>query len=224
MIRRIIFIGQSGGNTIYFDKKSGNILKAPKSFLLDMEKSKHNTRKIIIILTTFPILLSLAGGVANFFFGKIYYTATLFIFLMFLWSMETIMLTYTLEKSLYFPIKHKRIDEIEIGTKSEFRQAIYSNNIWNIFGDKKVSLWKKIGIALFIIIICCLTILLPLIMYLINLQEEFLGKAVGSEFIAISALGVMPFVSVYVLWINNPLEWLKVVEKYQNKKMKVRIK
>jgi hypothetical protein len=219
MLRKIIFIGQSSDNVIYFDIKNKTILKAQKNSLLDMEKTKNNTKNIVIILVTIPVVLSIVTGIVQISLGKMYYSHAVLILLAILWIIEATFLTYILEKALYGPIKHKSLEEIQKGTKEEFRQASRGNNLWNIFGDKKVTHGKKVIMWILVISISTLTIsILPMI-YAINKEGQLLGHQVGSEIILLSMLGVMPFICILLIFINNPIRWLVIVEKYQKRKL-----
>lgn len=51
MFKKVIYIGENDGNAIYFDTKRNIPLKSPKSKLLNTEKTKNNSKHIIILLT-----------------------------------------------------------------------------------------------------------------------------------------------------------------------------
>ena len=63
-IRRRCFFNQYGAKAIYFDCKTHELLEAPKSKLLDTEKSSRMNRHIPLLVVLF---LSSGGGLISFF-------------------------------------------------------------------------------------------------------------------------------------------------------------
>ncbi len=219
-MKRIIYIGEADGNAIYFDTKKQIPLKAPKSKMLNTKKNNNSSRNIIIILGIILLLGSLGSIITirpNILSGK--YTIDTFILLVLLWGIEFLFLSFLVYRALY-----KNQNKLSFANSKEFGYAIRNNNYWNIFSNKKVTFWKKAGMFLLTVAFIGLTISIVPIAYAINEQSQFLGKAIGSEIIGISFLGIMPFVCVLFLWINNPVRWLNVVEKYQKRKIEYGVK
>ncbi|GAB2022768.1 hypothetical protein RyT2_18420 [Pseudolactococcus yaeyamensis] len=220
--RDIIFIGETASNAIYFDTKNKLILKAPKNPMLDMKQTKSNNIYSILLITIMPILFVIIGKFIAFCTtgSEMYYDMTVLFCLLLVWFSETVILSIVVEKALYGPIKNIPIEQLEKATKTEFRQAHLTNNIWNIFRDKKVTLDKKIRMFLFIAVMLVLGLsTITITPYMIETHGGFLGHKVGSEIIGLSLLGFLPFSVILLLWINNPFRWLNVVEKYQKRKL-----
>lgn len=82
-----------------------------------------------------------------------------------------------------------------------------------------MTLGKKFGAWCFTVFMCLITLATLPVGYAINNQVQLLGHPIGSEIFALSLLGVMPFDCVLLIWVNNPIRWLNVVEKYQKRKL-----
>lgn len=125
-------------------------------------------------------------------------------------------LTKLINNALY-----KNVKTAIPATKKEFSGAIRSNNIWNIFNNKKVTVWKKITAWLLTLLFFLCTIAIIPVTYLINEQGNLIGQPIGSEIIVIILAGILPFCLILFLWENNIIRWLNVVDKYQKKNLKL---
>jgi hypothetical protein len=234
VLRRIIFIGQSGSDVIYYDTRNERIVKAHKSRLLDMERSRNNGRNAAIGAAS---LIVLGGSVGSFIVplfsqGVVRLSYFLIGFLTVLWLIEMIVLILLLEQALYGPLRHKKKDELEPATKSEFRQAYMSNNIWCNPKGKKVTLGNKIGTLSLTIFMTAIAIFVLVMMATISASlfgeeitwftggEGFIGKPVNASIIPVSFLGVLPFAAYLLIFQNNAFRWLLVVQKYKDRKLK----
>lgn len=215
VLRKKIYIGEFDGKTIYFDTQKNIPLKAENSALINNEKSKNNIYTVSIAL----IILFLATNIFSHFsntsiFSRVYTQSTLFI-LVILWFFEVLFLTKLINNALY-----KNVKSAIPATKKEFSGAIRSNNIWNIFSNKKVTVWKKITVWLLtLVFFFCTGAIIP-VAYLMNKQGNLIGQPIGSEIIIISLAGILPFCLILFIWENNIIRWLNVVDKYQKKKLK----
>ena len=98
--RHRVFIGECNGQAVYYDKKTGEALAAPKSRLLNTEKA-GDTNSFIPDL----VILLLAGGpaISGFFslkFIGVYNWFSLACILLF-WLMQFSLLVAILERALY---------------------------------------------------------------------------------------------------------------------------
>lgn len=137
LLRRIIYIGESGDGAVYFDTKHNLALVASKSQLLNTEKAGVTNRFIPILVG----ILILGGGtgfftVANPFGGRYSYATLLF--LVSAWLFEFIGMIGLLERALYKNVRHAIPT-----TPQNFRIAVYNNLFWNNFSDKKATSGKK---------------------------------------------------------------------------------
>ena len=117
-----------------------------------------------------------------------------------------------MEKILY-----KNIKSVTPTTKQAFREALYGNIIWNNFSNKKITKSKKLWawiVTLCILFFSIASLIVAAIVF------NMIGKTIGSEIIAISLLGLLPGLSVFLIWQNNIIRWMCIVENYQKRKIK----
>ena len=213
--RKVIYIGESDGQAIYVNvEKPRDPLTAPKSKLLNTEASRGN-RKQIILITLFLIAFS---GVMQLFpetrlFGGVYGYGTLIYFLT-VWFLEGSLLLVIVERALY-----KNVKLAQSTSKENFRRAVDTNLIWGNFGDKKVTLGKKIFAWIFTVFMAVMGLVGP-ISVLSMLVLKMMGTPIGSEIFPLSLMGILPAVAALLLWQNNMIRWLKAVERYRNSRVK----
>lgn len=173
-LRKIIYIGECGEGSVYFDTERQRPLVASKSKLLNTEGARKTNRFIVpIIVSTFFV-----GGFvfANPFGG--YYSETTFFFLIVVWLLEFIGFIWLLERALY-----KNVKQAVPTPRENFRRAVYSNLFWSNFRDKKVTIGKKVWAWIMTGIMFLLSFS-PLL--IIKVGFNMLGNAIGSEIIGIS--------------------------------------
>ena len=213
--RKVIYIGESDGQAIYVNvEKPRDPLAAPKSKLLNTEASRGN-RKQIILITLFLIAFS---GVMQLFpetrlFGGVYGYGTLIYFLT-VWFLEGSLLLVIVERALY-----KNVKLAQPTSKENFRRAVDTNLIWGNFGDKKVTLGKKLFAWVFTVFMAVMGLVGP-ISVLSMLVLKMMGTPIGSEIFPLSLMGILPAVATLLLWQNNMIRWLKAVERYRNSRVK----
>lgn len=208
--RKVIYIGESDGQAIYVNvEKPRDPLAAPKSKLLNTEASRGN-RKQIILITSFLIAFS---GVMQLFpetrlFGGVYGYGTLIYFLT-VWLLEGSLLLVIVERALY-----KNVKLAQPTSKEDFRRAVDTNLIWGNFGDKKVTLGKKIFAWIFTVFMALMGLIGPILVISI-LVFNMIGTPIGSEIITLSFMGILPAAAVLLLWQNNMVRWFMAVERYR---------
>ncbi|MEI5993934.1 hypothetical protein A5880_001492 [Enterococcus sp. 4G2_DIV0659] len=204
MLRKLIYMGEVKGETIYFDVKKKIPMKALNTQRLDRKKKNYWWSGIIV--TLFFIIISSILSTR--------YTPITLVLIVILWFLEVFFLTRLIDNTLY-----KNVKLATPATKKELGDAIKTNSIWTIFNNKKVTIWKKlIAWILTIVVVLCTISILP-IAYLINQNGELIGHQIGSEIVAISLTGILPFSSILLIWENNLIRWLNAVEKYQKKEL-----
>ena len=212
MFKKVIYIGENEGNAIYFDTKRNIPLKSSKSKLLNTEKTKNNSKYIIVLLT---LLFLFRETIYNFLSGVSFqgeYTYKTVIFLVILSALECFILTMFVHRALY-----KNMNLTELATEKEFDEAIKSNNIWNMFGNKEVTVGKKVNA--WVITLLILVINIGYIFILIDLLGQ---QIIVSEFFKMALIGgFIPFFMILLIWENNLIRWFNVVEKYQKGKVKI---
>ena len=212
MFRKIIYIGEFDNQAIYFDIEKQVPLAASKSSLLNTQKSKYSWKYIICII----LILSLIRIMCRIFpvldpFHVKYSVATI-VYLIIVWVGVGVGFPIIMEKILY-----KNIKSVTPTTKQAFREALYGNIIWNNFSNKKITKSKKLWawiVTLCILFFSIASLIVAAIVF------NMIGKTIGSEIIAISLLGLLPGLSVFLIWQNNIIRWMRIVENYQKRKIK----
>lgn len=213
-MRKIIFIGQSGEEAVYYNTRTKEALVANKSALLDTEGARRSNRSIAPLIAIFSLLGLLGGFVAIPIFSGLRYNSGMvpvfilclsFILFGFIWMMEV---------ALYKEVKHVRR-----ATKQQFEKAVYSNLIWDNFSDKKATFAKMLAFMIVMLTVFMATILIfaaviPGIIDSFNKQEPFDIQIVFSPL-----GGLFPAVSYLLLFQNNPIRWLLAVRKYEQGKV-----
>lgn len=219
-MRRLIYAGESGGEAIYFDTKTNQIYKRKKSYLLNTKPSGKIKINRILFIGIFFLLLFFGGSIGKYaIWEKGTYNWGTLVFIGSFWMLEIIGLSRLVDNALYKPIRKTKIDELELANRKEFRYAIINNNIWNNFSNKKVTVGKKIwawGMTCFLMLMGIIAIALP---FMFNSRGLLLGYRIGPEIFVLIALGILPFSSILFIWINNPIRWFNMVEKYQKRKL-----
>ena len=213
-MRKIIFIGQSGDEAVYYNTRTKEALVADKSVLLNTEGARKTNKAIIPLILLFA-LFGGGTGVTIFSFTTPFRLnesmipiILLAIFLVFVGSI------YMLEKALY-----KNVRSTVLANEEQFKAAVNSSLIWGGFSDKKAT-FGKIFFFLFIILI---------LLFCVGIVGMFgipgmLIPYYNHEWFDLSLLfspiaGVLPAVVVISLFQNNPIRWLLAVRKYEQGKV-----
>ena len=172
-MRKIIFIGQSGDEAVYYNTRTREALVASKSALLNTEGARKSNRAIIPLMLVF-IFLGLIGGMVAIpaFSGFRYsswmvppYIAThFFVCFGFIWMME---------EALY-----KEVKQVRGATKQQFVEAVESNLFWENFSNKKATFAKMLVFMIVMLLVFMTTIVIfaaaiPSIIDSFNKQETF---------------------------------------------------
>lgn len=140
------------------------------------------------------------------------YSVATIVYLIIVWVGVGVGFPIMMEKVLY-----KNIKSVTPTTKQAFREALYGNIIWNNFSNKKITKCKKLWawiVTLCIVFFSIASLIVGAIVF------NMIGKTIGSEIIAISLLGLLPGLSVFLIWQNNIIRWMRIVENYQKRKIK----
>ena len=213
-MRKIIFIGQSGNEAVYYNTRTKEALVANKSALLDTEEARRSNRSIAPLIAIFSLLGLLGGFLAIPIFSGLRYNSGMvpvfilclsFILFGFIWMMEV---------ALYKEVKHVRR-----ATKQQFEKAVYANLIWDNFSDKKATFAKMLAFMIVMLTVFMATILIfaaviPGIIDSFNKQEPFDIQIVFSPL-----GGLFPAVSYLLLFQNNPIRWLLAVRKFEREQV-----
>ena len=213
-MRKIIFIGQSGDEAVYYNTRTKEALVADKSALLNTEGARRSNRGIAPLIAIFSLLGLLGGFLAIPIFSGFRYNSAMvpifilclsFIIFGFIWMMEV---------ALY-----KGVKQVRGATKQQFEKAVYSNLFWDNFSDKKATFGKMLAFMIVMLLVFMTTIVIfvatiPSIIDSFNKQETFDIQI----FFSLLA-GLFPAVSYLLLFQNNPIRWLLAVRKYEQGKV-----
>ena len=213
-MRKIIFIGQSGDEAVYYNSRTKEALVANKSALLNTEGARRSNRGIAPLIAIFSLLGLLGGFLAIPIFSGFRYNSAMvpifilclsFILFGFIWMMEV---------ALYKGVKRARG-----ATKQEFKEAVYSNLFWENFSEKKATFAKMLAFMIVMLLIFMTTIVIfaaaiPGTIDSFNKQEAFDIQIFFSPL-----AGLFPAVSYLLLFQNNPIRWLLAVRKYEQGKV-----
>ena len=213
-MRKIIFIGQSGDEAVYYNTRTKEALVADKSALLNTEGARKTNKAIIPLMFAFVFLGIIGGLVAIPTFSGFRYSswmvppyivAQFFVCFGFIWMME---------EALY-----KEVKQVQGASSQQFEKAVYSNLLWENFSEKKATFGKMLAFMIVMLLVFMTTIVIfvatiPSIIDSFNKQETFDIQI----FFSLLA-GLFPAVSYLLLFQNNPIRWLLAVRKYEQGKV-----
>lgn len=208
MIRKIMYMGDDGENTLYYDTVRHLPLKSGKSELLDNKASSNNgllAMAIVGLFTLIGFIISKLQIKLPFLEQELPFMHLLGVGLSMLVAVGFIVL---MEKVLYTDMKH-----LEIASIAEFDQAIYDSSLWSKFRNKKAT-WFKLVLFLFTQIIVILIAILIVVAWFF--PDIINGRMTTLEDVGLASLGgLFPGMSFYFIWQNNPTRWFLIVMKYQ---------
>ena len=212
-MRKIIFIGQSGDQAVYYNTRTKESLVANKSALLNTEGARKSNRSIAPLIAIFTFLGLIGGMVAIPAFSGFRYSswmvppyiaAQFFVCFGFIWMME---------EALY-----KEVKQVQGASSQQFAKAVDSNLIWENFSKKKATFGKIIVFLIIQLVILFLAFIgIATILNIINSfikQEKFDAQILFSLLI-----GLFPALLYLFLFQNNPIRWLLAVRKYEQGKV-----
>ena len=212
-MRKIIFIGQSGDEAVYYNTRTKEALVAKKSALLNTEGARKSNNAIIPLMLVFIFLGLIGGMVAIPAFSGFRYSswmvppyiaAQFFICFGFIWMME---------EALY-----KEVKQVQGASSQQFAKAVDSNLFWENFSKKKATFGKMIVFLIIQLVILFLAFIgIATILNIINSfikQEKFDAQILFSLLI-----GLFPALLYLFLFQNNPIRWLLAVRKCEQGKV-----
>ena len=106
--RRRMYLNQYYDKAIYFDRKTHEVLEAPKSKLLDTEKSSKMNRHIPLLVVLF---IASGSGISSFFslFLQGTYSMTTFWSVILIWLGEFTFITILVERALYRNVNRAQV-------------------------------------------------------------------------------------------------------------------
>lgn len=210
-MRRIIFIGQSGNQTVYLDTRTNEALIAGKSVFLDTEGARKSNSCLLPMLSFLSLL---AGG------GSLMIYDHLHPFRLEPWMLWIFVpatcLVFLGSLVLFEMTLYKEVKDTQLATRAEFDEAVETNLFWDNFSDKEATYGKIIFfLGVIAILLFCLVILVlfafPGMILAYFDQEDFKLSTLLSP-----VAGLFPSLVFLLLFQNNPIRWLLAVRKYQD--------
>ena len=213
-MRKIIFIGQSGDEAVYYNTRTKEALVASKSALLNTEGARKSNRAIIPLMFAF-VFLGIVGGLVaipafsgfryNSGMTQLFIAGFMFVFFCSMWMLEI---------ALYKNVKYVRG-----ATKQQFEKAVYSNLFWDNFSNKKATFLKIFAFIVVILLLFFATVI-TFIAFIPGIIDSFERKAPFElQIITSPLIGILPAVFYLFLFQNNPIRWLLAVRKYEQGKV-----
>jgi len=206
--RRRVFIGECDGQAVYYDQKTGEVLAAPKSRLLNTEKA-GDTNSFIPDL----VILLLAGGpaVSGFFslkFVGVYNWFSLACILLF-WLMQFFSLVALLERALY-----KNVRKAQPTTEKVFYYAASHNLLVKNQFDP-----RQLGTLAFRFVRFAVNIVsIYYFLYFLTLPLKF-GQPINEGY-GLWFAGLLFFVIFLMYNQNNPVRFVKIMRLYSQGKVR----
>ncbi|WP_314830302.1 hypothetical protein [uncultured Streptococcus sp.] len=211
-----MYLNQYYDKAIYFDRKTHEVLEAPKSKLLDTEKSSKMNRHIPLLVVLF---IASGSGISSFFslFLQGTYSMTTFWSVILIWLGEFTFITILVERALY-----RNVNRAEVTS-----QTISLVIMETLDEEQKVEkdLSKKEnrnGTRL----IKGLIFLVPLVGFFyaydfIFNYKDLLGNPIGGEIFKIVATGLLLGVSFVLYNQNNLTKSFDILDLFYGGKLSV---
>ena len=217
-IRRRMFFNQYGDKAIYFDCKTHELLEAPKSKLLDTEKSSRMNRPIPLLVVFFMFS---GGGLTSFFslFLQGTYSMTTFWNVILIWIAEFAFITILVERALY---RNVNIAQVTTQTvcqvimeKSDEAKDMEAEMEMSEKDSRNATRWIK-----------ALIFLVPLVGFFyaydfIFNYKDLLGNPIGGEIFKISATGLLLGLSFVIYNQNNLTKSFDILDLFYAGKLSV---
>ena len=212
--RRRFYLNQYYDKAIYYDRKTHEVLEAPKSKLLDTEKSSRMNRHIPLLVVFFMFS---GGGLTSFFslFLQGTYSMTTFWSVILIWIAEFAFITILVERALY-----RNINIAQVTT-----QKVCLFTICNSEDLKEKNLSEKekrnntflFNALLFTIPAVGFYYIYDFIFHF----NSFLGQQIGGEIFKIMFAGLLLGVAFVIYNQNNIPSILDITEKFESGKLSV---
>ena len=216
--RRRFYLNQYYDKAIYYDRKTHEVLEAPKSKLLDTEKSSEMNRHIPLLVVLF---LSSGGGLISFFrlFLHGTYTMTTFWSVILIWIAEFAFITILVERALY-----RNVNRAEVTSQTVCRVIMEkSDEAKEVEAEMEMSEKDSRNATR---LIRGLIFLVPLVGFFyaydfIFNYQDLLGNPIGGEIFKIIATGLLLGISFVLYNQNNLTKIFDILDLFRAGKLNV---
>ena len=217
-IRRRMFFNKYGDKAIYFDCKTHELLEAPKSKLLDTEKSSRMNRHIPLLVVFFMFS---GGGLTSFFslFLQGTYSMTTFWNVILIWIAEFAFITILVERALY-----RNVNRAQVTTQTVCQVIMEkSDEAKDMEAEMEMSEKDSRNATR---LIKGLIFLVPLVGFFyaydfIFNYQDLLGQPIGGEIFKIIFAGLLLGVAFVGFNQNNFVRILKLSQRFEEGKINV---
>lgn len=212
--RRRIFFNQYYDKAIYYDRKTHELLKAPKSKLLDTEKSSRMNRHIPLLVVLF---LSSGSGLISFFrlFIQGTYTMSTFWSVLLIWLGQFAFITILVERALYRNVNRAQVttQTICLGLMEKSEETKEAEAKMSEKDSRNATRWIR-----------ALLSLVPLVgfFYAYNFiwnYQERLGTPIGGEIVKIVLTGLLLGLTFVLYNQNNLPRIFDILDRFYARKL-----
>ena len=213
-----MFFNQYGDKAIYFDCKTHELLEAPKSKLLDTEKSNKMNRHIPLLVVLF---IASGSGISSFFslFLQGTYSMTTFWSVILIWIAEFTFITILVERALY-----RNVNRAQVTSQTVCRVIMEkSDEAKEVEAEIEMSEKDSRNATR---LIKGLIFLVPLVGFFyaydfIFNYKDLLGNPIGGEIFKISTTGLLLGVSFVLYNQNNLTKIFDILDLFRAGKLNV---
>ena len=217
-LRRRMFFNQYGDKAIYFDCKTHEVLEAPKSKLLDTEKSSRMNRHIPLLVVFFMFS---GGGITSFFslFLQGTYSMTTFWSVILIWIAEFAFITLLVERALY-----RNVNKAQVTTQTVcLTTMIYPDDENQDEEEKTEKKGFSKGAFLYF---NALLFTIPAVGFyyvydFISRFKDLLGQPIGGEIFKIILAGLLLGIAFVAFNQNYFVRILKLSQRFEEGKISV---
>ncbi|WP_126435967.1 hypothetical protein [Streptococcus sanguinis] len=212
--RRRFYLNQYYDKAIYYDRKTHEVLEAPKSKLLDTEKSNKMNRHIPLLVVLF---IASGSGISSFFslFLQGTYSMIAFWSVILIWIAEFAFITILVERALY-----RNINRAQVTTQTVSLFTICDSEDLkekNLSEKEKRNNTFLFNALLFTIPAVGFYYIYDFIFHF----NSFLGQQIGGEIFKIMFAGLLLGVAFVIYNQNNIPSILDITEKFESGKLSV---
>ena len=213
-----MYLNQYYDKAIYYDRKTHEVLEAPKSKLLDTEKSSRMNRHIPLLVVFFMFS---GGGLISFFslFLQGTYSMTAFWSVILIWIGEFAFITILVERALY-----RNVNKAQVTTQTVcLTTMIYPDDENQDEEEKTEKKGFSKGAFLYF---NALLFTIPAVGFyyvydFISRFKDLLGQPIGGEIFKIIFAGLLLGVAFVIYNQNNISGILDITEKFESGKLSV---
>ena len=212
--RRRMYLNQYYDKAIYFDRKTHEVLEAPKSKLLDTEKSSKMNRHIPLLVVLF---IASGSGISSFFslFLQGTYSMTTFWSVILIWLGEFTFITILVERALY-----RNVNRAQVTTQTVSLFTICDSEDLkekNLSEKEKRNNTYLFNALLFTIPAVGFYYVYDFIFHF----KDFLGQPIGGEIFKIIFAGLLLGISFVLYNQNNLTKIFDILDLFRAGKLNV---